>query len=191
MRENLPLIPNPHPHPLTQMGGIPSISNPNPNPRNISPHPGNIPPNPRNNPPSPKAGTSSINNAEVISDDTRNARDTIGIFPVWDHHIRHYSDNKEHTKDQIYRSPMNHGARIKAVNDYLETELKFKDNEIVLKEVKSSSNYDSGILWIPTDYINVKKMFARMVQLRNHKIKLYNYFPPSQWNKKIKLEILL
>ena len=137
-------------------------------------------------------------NSQTWSDsdisEIKSARNKVGIYPITLKHITHQyqiltSKKSNDTPDVIFNSEQYIESRLNAAYEFLDFKLQLTG--IKIHDCKMSFNPDSGIMWITTDIFSIKRIFARMVQMKNPDIKVINYFPPQVWERKRKLEHLL
>ena len=79
----------------------------------------------------------------------------------------------------------------KAAQNFLNVEMHFQKNEIVIHTLKMATNWNSNIMWIEVGESNVRRLIDRSITLKNPKIQLITYFPAQLWNKRKELNEIL
>ena len=134
----------------------------------------------------------------VINSDDKSviwqAKSKIGIYPVMRSHITYFAfSNMNHENDtdnEVFHGSKYEEQRVDAAVEFLTKELKFGNDDVIIKEAKMSTKVDSNIMWVTMTEQKVKETFQRAARVKNSKIKLFTFFPASIWDRKVELDRL-
>ena len=104
----------------------------------------------------------------------------IGIKNVTDYKIRELSNIENKHRDsasRVWYSQDYAPARLLFVKRFLSQKLKYRPNEILIKNVRMCQKGESGILWFESHPGLVKNMFIRASQLQDPSIQLIQFTP--------------
>ena len=134
----------------------------------------------------------------VINSDDKSviwqAKSKIGIYPVMRSHITYFAfsnmDHENDTDNEVFHGSKYEEQRVDAAVEFLTKELKFGNDDVIIKEAKMSTKVDSNIMWVTMTEQKVKETFQRAARVKNSKIKLFTFFPASIWDRKVELDRL-